>query len=92
MKIKLDKDYFLVSDERQYILRKVNGKGYTVIGYYTDIEDLLKNYLDYKGRTAKNITSVGQLLNYKKSLVSSLNKALKPLKIKISFEKEEKGD
>ena len=80
--IKLDNQYRIVSDERQWILKKEGYSRDENIGYYVTIEMALEGYLDLKMRQS-DATSVFGLMNYLKSLQTRLNTLLHPLNLRI---------
>lgn len=87
LNIKLDKIYWIQGDAHQYILVKKSKERNTNLGYYTDLKHLLMGYLDMRIRHS-DIKTVQELLDFQKGLITSLNAALQPLKIRIeSLEK-----
>ena len=83
MEIPLDDKFMLLSDRRQYILGEKFRTTVLHIGYYVDLGILLKDYVEMRLRTEKGITTVQQLIAYRKSLLKALEKALKPLEFRI---------
>jgi len=81
--IALIKGYFIESNEREFILfKKVGNNRKKAIGYYCEIENLLTRVIDmclYQS----NAKSIQELLDYHKEIITQLNKALTPLKIKV---------
>ena len=84
MEVWLNDKYVMLSDRHQYILGEKWKDGRILhIGFYVAIEDLLKEYVSLRCRTEKDITTARQLLDFQKSILTSLNKAIQPLKIEV---------
>ena len=84
MQLQLDKEYTITSDKRQYVLNQAyKDDRLLVAGYYTSLEILLKDYIGIKTRTQKGIKTAQELLDYFNQLITSLNKALEPLKFEV---------
>ena len=83
MEIWLNKEFCILSNRHEYILGQKWKDRVLHIGLYIDIQTLLQDYIELRCRTEKEITTTQQLLNYQKSILTSLNKALQPLKIEV---------
>ena len=82
MQIKLPNEYLLKSNINQWVLARYKSEREIIIGYYSDLADLLQDFVSVCLRTS-NCKSVEELLNYQKSLITALNKAITPLKIEV---------
>lgn len=82
MEIKLDDSYRIKGDAHQYILEQKCNHRWLVKGYYVRLETLLLDFLDSRVRTS-DVKSIKELMRFQKSLVTTLNKALQPLKFKL---------
>ena len=71
VQIKLDSKYGIDSDRLQWILLK-DGRPYW---FFTDLESLLKAYVELKMRSSK-AKSVELLLNYQEKIVTRLSHAI----------------
>lgn len=76
--IKLDKEWHIGSDSRQYFLYK----GSEIRGYYSELRYLLEAYLDKKLKESE-CESIKELHEYLISLTHALNRAIEPLKIEV---------
>ena len=83
MKIWLNNEFCVLSNRHEYILGQKCNDRVLHIGFYIDLKILLKDYIELRCRTEKEITTAQQLLNYQKSILTSLNRALQPLKIEV---------
>lgn len=89
VKIEIEKDLFLESDERQFILRKygkesVNDKGeitrsYTPLGHYGSVEGALRGYLKRATRQS-NATSFKELVEDVKRVEAKIDSILEEVR------------
>jgi len=82
VEIQLDKKYWILSDVHQWILATKDAKRFWNISYHARLSQLLEEYIDKRTRDNKNIKTLGELLDYQKSLIAGLCK-VQQLKIEV---------
>lgn len=102
-KIDINNDYYIVADDKQYILRvkkkkeagartkdeNVGEEYYQNVAYFTSFKDLLKFIPEKIIRKNTNISNILDKLN---EINESINKiAVEPIKIKVKVPVKEKG-
>tara|TARA_Y100000310_G_C20513324_1_gene729940 strand:+ start:418 stop:690 length:273 start_codon:yes stop_codon:yes gene_type:complete len=90
MEIWINKDFCILGDSHSYILGQKCKDRLLHIGFFVDIRSLLQEYVNLRCRTEKDITTIKQLIDYQNSLITSLNKAVQPLKIEVKQKNESK--
>lgn len=86
--IKLSASWRIKSDARNFILIKIDKSGREDIqGFYSDLGAAVEGLVD---KEAKNFssTSVQSFIEDQKALLTRLNKALTPLKIRVEVQDE----
>lgn len=78
--IPLDRDWCVQTDERNYILCKKSGARWLHQGFYITLADAVNEYLERKIRLC-DAQSIHELVQYIKSVQTSLNKVLQPLNL-----------
>lgn len=90
LEIPLDTNYYIVSDERNYILATVNNcynkdnsksKKFIHVGFFNTIEGLINSYINLKIRSS-NCKTIQELQEFVKVLCAELRHT-KPLQIII---------
>ena len=82
MKVKLDETYSIEGDCHNWILSKKVRDRDIQVNFFTTLENLLVSFIELKCRTS-NVKSIQELLDYQKSVVTGLNKAMQPLQFKL---------
>ena len=82
MNIKLDSEYSIQSDSRNFILVKTGKDREFHTSYHDDIEGVVRSYVNMNLRASK-AQSIEELLNAIKVLSALLNKTLQPLKLEV---------
>ncbi len=76
--ISLSKDFKIQSDTHQFILVERDRN----IGFYSDLETLIKDYFKRKIRDC-DAKTISQLLEYHKQCLNACQRALTPLQIEV---------
>ena len=82
MQIQLTNIYRITGDNRQYILQRLQRNRWINWSFSTDLEVLLKDFIEMNKRLS-DVKTIQELIDYQKELVTALNKALQPLKIEV---------
>jgi|TARA_Y100000310_G_scaffold253216_1_gene260047 hypothetical protein len=88
IKIKLDKNFVISSDRRQWILKEYSGKKVVHWNYYSNLNDLIQNYFDMVLRSS-NAKGIKELLLAQKNAVNHIKNLLEPLEYQITLKKNE---
>jgi len=86
VKINLFDNYHIISDKNNWILAKQDGDRMDYIGYFSTLAYCIESFFRLKLRLS-NANSIHSFIEYHKSLVTALNKALQPLEIEVQVKK-----
>ncbi len=84
--IKLDNEFCLVSDSNNWIIGKYTEKRVSNVSYHTSMISAIESYFEVKLKDS-NTKSIHEFIGHQKALLTSLNKALQPLEIKLEVKK-----